>query len=124
MFSQLEKFAHLKPGWLEGKGGPFDIEDLRKLASIFHDNYPLEKLDPPYTYPLDENKVVWEWEHCGHSVSLDITMGSFDASWFDYNVIEDEIEEQELNLLNTDSWSFIINKLSKLYADEQQTIQN
>lgn len=117
--SRLEEFAYLKPGWLDGDGEPFDIEVLRKLAMIFSDHYPFEKYELPYTFPSDGNRIVWEWEHGDHSISLYVALETFDSEWFDYNINTDEMNEKQFNLLESESWTFILNELAKVYTNEQ-----
>ncbi len=116
--SRLEEFANLKSGWLDGCGDEFELEKLRELGLLFIENYPSE-CPLPYTYPDEKQSINFEWDHLIHSLTLNISLVTFNASWIDYDKEADELYEKEFyDFRKPETWKEFVGALMEVMSHE------
>ena len=114
---RLDEIRDLNDGWLEGDGYAPSQSGLDWLAEIFTNFYPND-VPLPYTYPTFEGGIQMEWSLGRNAVALEIDLNTHIAEWSWINRSSDAEHEQNLNLDDERSWSWLSGEIRRMSTSE------
>jgi len=102
--ARLDEFRALRAGWYNDDGNPLPEDGLDWLSKTFERNYPND-LPLPYTYPMPEGGIRFEWPLNEVEAILEVDLTSRSAIWYSPNQLEGD--GKPLNLDVSECWSVI-----------------
>lgn len=116
--ARLEELRHLKQGWLDGEGKPFDPDGMDWLEGSVRDHYAAG-MPLPHIYPSPDGQILFEWKINSRSASLEINLAERTGYWhvFDLKSRGDSSEE-DLALGNADGWDRLADRLAVIREGE------
>jgi hypothetical protein len=110
--ARLEELRHLKQGWFDGEGSPFDPQAVDWLESSVLDHYAAG-LPLPHIYPSPDGQIVFEWMINSRSASLEIDLAETSGYWHVLDLTRrGESTDEDLELGDAAGW----NRLAELLA--------
>jgi hypothetical protein len=110
--ARLEELRHLKQGWFDGEGSPFDPRAVDWLESSVLDHYATG-LPLPHIYPSPDGQIVFEWMINAKSASLEIDLADTSGYWHVLDIKRrGESTDEDLELGDAAGW----NRLAELLA--------
>lgn len=108
--ARLDEFRVFKAGWFNGVGTRFDPKQLDWLTNSFESFYA-EDLPLPWTYPLPDGKLRFEWRSSDYEAALEIELSTRQGEWVSF--MKHEITETEcsLDLNKEQDWQWINQEL-------------
>jgi len=113
ILARLEELSALPDGWLEGRGQAPPQAGLDWLGRAFDRYYP-EDLPLPYLYPTEEGGVQAEWTLGPQETTLEIDLSTHRGQWHRLNLDTDEDEVKDLDLDDTEAWSWVAEQLQHM----------
>ena len=100
---RLDGFRSLRDGWLDGDGVAPSHEGLDWLSDSFDCCYP-PWVDFPYTYPMAEGGVQFEWSLPPREVRLEVDLKARSGDWSWVNLVTRESCYGDIDLSDSESW--------------------
>jgi hypothetical protein len=116
--ARLEELRHLKQGWFDGEGTPFDPEGMDWLENSMRNHY-MSGLPLPRIYPSPDGQIVFEWKAGSKSASLEIDLGDRAGYWhvFDLTRRSDSTDD-DLDLGNATGWNRLMKHVAAIREGE------
>ncbi len=109
--ARLEELRHLKQGWLDGEGTPFDPAGMDWLESSVREHYsPGTPL--PHIFPTPDGQVVFQWRIAGVSATLEIDLGEKTGYWHAFDVKTKADADEDMDLGAASGWNRLTEMLS------------
>lgn len=111
--ARFEELKLLRDGWLDGVGLAPSPDGLDWLAGVMAEKYP-DILPLPYSYPVAEGGIQFEWPLITHEPSLEIDLNGKTGEWHDLDFETGKEEEKRLDLSEEKDWAWLIGQLTEL----------
>lgn len=107
--TRMDELAQMQAGWFEGQGVALNADKLAIVADKLVADFP-ERLMLPSIVPTQDGNLLLEWAADG-SPSLDVFLGSLQASFHAFGPNGDDIE-RDFNLETNAEWQSLYGFLS------------
>jgi hypothetical protein len=109
--ARLEELRHLKQGWFDGEGSPFDPAGLAWLESSVREHYAPDT-PLPHIFPTPDGQLVFQWSIANTSATLEVDLGRKTGYWHILDVKTGADSDEDLDLGAASGWSRLAERLS------------
>ena len=112
--TKIVQFSSIEAGWLEGKGEPFNQDDLIWFINALVKHLPNHLTEPNAT-PTADGEVRLEWEETNQFLILETEVHSHQAYYFWSDRVTGQKQEEYLNLDQAKDWQWLVNQLQSKF---------
>jgi len=117
MHARFEELRHLKQGWLDGEGEPFDPAGMDWLETSVRNHYaagtPL-----PHIFPAPGGQILFEWKIDSKSASLEIDLSDRTGYWHVLDLKTKADWDEDLDLGAATGWNRLAERLADVSGGE------